>query len=311
MLIKTTAAFSLALTMVAASATPADIDLGHTGVHGTVELPASAAPGPVVLLIAGSGNTDRNGNGPGVVNDSLKQLAVALAAQGIASVRYDKRGVAASAAAATGGEAALTFTQYADDAAGWITQLKHDARFNRVIVVGHSEGALIGLLAVNQVGADGYVSLEGAGERASNVLRRQLADRLPPQLLAENERILVALEQGKLPGAVPPALAGLYRPSVQPYLISYFKYDPAAELGKLKVHALIIQGSSDIQVTVADARKLERGRPGTPVVVIDGMNHMLKLAQGNLQAQMPSYTTPDLPVAPKLVDTLADFVQRR
>ena len=147
MLIKTIAAFSLALTMVAASAAPADIDLGYTGVHGTVELPAGPAPGPVVLLIAGSGNTDRNGNGPGVVNDSLKQLAVGLSTLGIASVRYDKRGVAASAAAAIGGEASLTIDQYADDAAAWITQLKHDARFNKVIVVGHSEGALIGLLA--------------------------------------------------------------------------------------------------------------------------------------------------------------------
>lgn len=164
---------------------------------------------------------------------------------------------------------------------------------------------------VNQVGADGYVSLEGAGERASDLLRRQLADRLPPALLAENERILAALEQGKLPGAVPPALAALNRPSVQPYLISWFKYDPAVEFGKLNMPARIIQGSSDLQVTVADARKLEHGRPGTPVVVVDGMNHVLKLAQGDLEAQMKAYTTPDLPVAPALVAAIVAFAGKR
>ena len=311
MLIKTIAACSLLLIFGAADAATADIALDHTGVRGTVELPAGAAPAPVVLLIAGSGPTDRNGNSPGATNDSLQQLAVALAAQGIASVRYDKRGIAASAAAAKGGEAGLTIDQYADDAAAWITQLKHDARFKQVVVVGHSEGALIGLLAVNQVGADGYLSLEGAGERASNVLRRQLADRLPPALLQDNERILAALEQGKPAGEVPPALAALYRPSVQPYLVSWFRYDPAVELGKLKMHAGIVQGSSDLQVTVDDAHKLERGRPGTPVVIIDGMNHVLKLVQGDLQAQMKAYTTPDLPVAPQLVTAIVEFIGKR
>lgn len=308
MLIKTIAAcfFSLSL-----SAAAADIELGHTGVRGTVELPPGAAPGPVVLLIAGSGPTDRNGNAPGVGNDSLKQLAVALAAQGIASVRYDKRGIAASAAAADKGEAGMTIDQYVDDAAGWITQLRQDARFDKVIVIGHSEGALIGLLAVGRARADGYVSLEGAGERASNTLRRQLASRLPPALLPENERILVALEQGKQAGDIPPALGAFYRPSVQPYLVSWFRYDPAVEFGKLAVPAAIVQGTSDLQVPVEDARKLERGRPGTPVVIIAGMNHVLKLAQGDLQEQMKAYTTPDLPVAPKLVSTLVEFVKQR
>lgn len=311
MLTKTLVAFSLALSIGVADAAPADIELGHTGVRGTVELPAGAAPGPVVLLIAGSGPTDRNGNSPGATNDSLKQLAAGLSTLGIASVRYDKRGIAASAAAAIGGEAGLTIDQYADDAAAWITQLKHDASFTKIIVVGHSEGALIGLLAANRVRPDGYVSLEGAGERASIVLRQQLAGRLPPALAQENERILGALEQGKVAGAVPPELAALYRPSVQPYLVSWFKYDPAVEFGKLTVPAEIIQGSTDLQVSISDARKLGAAGAGTPVIEIDGMNHVLKMARGDMQAQMKSYTTPDMPVDPGLVSTLAVFVKQR
>ena len=309
MFLKMIAALSLALaTCGTAHAAASDIQVDRHGiVKGTLELPATTGPVPVVLIIAGSGPTDRNGNAPGATSDSLRQLAEALATHGIASVRYDKRGIAASAAAATS-EADLTLGQYADDAAAWLTLLKQDARFSKVVVVGHSEGALIGLLAVNQVGASGYVSLEGPGARASVVLRHQLAGKLPPALAQENERILTALEQGKLAGAVPPALAALYSPSVQPYLISWFQYDPAAELGKLKTPALVIQGSSDLQVTVDDARALERGRPGTPVVIIDGMNHVLKMAQGDIAAQMQSYTTTGLPVAPALVTALAGFV---
>jgi pimeloyl-ACP methyl ester carboxylesterase len=309
MFLKTIAGLSLALSVCAtAHAAASEIQIDRHGIiKGTLELPARTAPVPVVLLIAGSGPTDRNGNGPGVTNDSYRQLADALAAHGIASVRYDKRGIAASAAAATS-EAGLTIEQYADDAGAWLTLLEQDARFSKVVVVGHSEGALVGLLAARQVGANGYVSLAGAGERASMTLRRQLAGKLPPTLAQENERILTALEQGKPAGAVPPALAALYRPSVQPYLISWFKYDPAAELSKLTTRALLIQGSSDLQVTVDDARKLEHGRPGTPVVIVDGMNHVLKMAQGDLAAQTLSYTTPGLPVAPALVTALAGFV---
>lgn len=145
---QTLAAFTLGLTMCAAFAAPVDIQLENHGIiKGTLALPAASGPGPaqvpIVLMIAGSGPTDRNGNSPGVVNDSLQQLARALAAQGIASVRYDKRGIGASAPQA---ETALTTEQYADDAGAWLTLLKQDPRFNKVVVVGHSEGALIGPL---------------------------------------------------------------------------------------------------------------------------------------------------------------------
>lgn len=314
--IKTIASFVLGLALCAGASAAAsrasDIQLDYNGtIRGTLELPAAALPRPVVLLIAGSGPTDRNGNSPGATNDSLQQLAVALAAQSIASVRYDKRGVAASAAAAAGGEAGLTIDQYADDAAAWIARLKHDARFNRIVVVGHSEGALIGLLAANRAGADGYVSLAGAGERASMTLRRQLAGRLTPALQQENERILALLEQGRLAGDVPPALAALYRPSVQPYLISWFKYDPAVEIAKLTMRVGIIEGSTDLQVPAGDGRKLGMAvRPDTPVITIEGMNHVLKMVEGDMQAQMQSYTTPALPVSIGLVITLVEFVNQ-
>lgn len=311
MLSKTIVALALGLSFCTAFAAPSDIEINNGGViKGTLERPQAAGPVPLVLLISGSGPTDRNGNSSATASGSLQQLALALSQRGIASVRYDKRGVGASAAAAPQ-EADMSIERYADDASAWLTLLKSDTRFSKIVVVGHSEGALVGLLAVNRVGASGYVSLAGAGERAAMTLRHQLAGRLPPALQQESERVLTALEQGKLAGDVAPALASLYRPSVQPYLVSWFKYDPAVEIGKLKIPALIIQGSTDLQVSVDDARKLAAGRPGTPVVIITGMNHPLKMAQGDIEAQLNSYKSPDLPVAPQLVTTLAEFVNRK
>ena len=312
MSIKTAAGFIFALmAMASALAAPreSDIALDSGGtIRGTLTLAEGAARSPVVLLIAGSGPTDRNGNGPGMTNNSLQDLAHALAAAGIASVRYDKRGIGGSALAGAR-EADLRFDRYVDDASAWVALLRKDARFTKTVIVGHSEGALVGLLATNAGRADGFVSLAGAGERAPVILRRQLAGKLPPGLAKESDRILTALEQGQLASEVPPELVSLYRPSVQPYLISWFKYDPAAEFAKLRVAAAVMQGGTDLQVSVDDARKLHQARPGSTLVIVPGMNHVLKTAEGDVQAQMKSYTTADFPVSAELVVALVKFIQ--
>src|SRR6266542_3700429 len=144
-------------------------------VFGTLELPAARTPVPVALIIAGSGPTDRNGNSPALpgTNNSLKMLAEGLADRGIASLRYDKRGIAASRPAATA-EQDLRFTNYIDDAVAWIRKLREDPRFSTVTLVGHSEGSLIGMVAAKDGGADAFVSLEGAGRKAADIITEQL-----------------------------------------------------------------------------------------------------------------------------------------
>jgi len=287
------------------------IQLDRDGViKGTLMLPDDVARAPVALLIAGSGPTDRDGNGPNLRNDSLRQLAKALAEAGIASVRYDKRGIAASAAAG-GPEQDLRFERYVDDATAWVRLLKQDKRFTKTVIVGHSEGALIGTLAAGAGGADGMVALAGPGQRASTALRSQLAGKLPPELASHNERILASLERGQPAGDVPAELAALYRPSVQPYLISWFRYDPAREFGRLKVPAAVIQGGSDLQVGIGDAFALQQAKAGTALVVVPGMNHVLKMARGDAQAQARSYTTPDVPLSPNLAAAVVKFVGAR
>jgi pimeloyl-ACP methyl ester carboxylesterase len=293
----------------AASAQEADYDLvTATGtIFGTLLLPAAAKR--VVLIIPGSGPTDRDGNNPlGVRADSYRRLALALAGLGIASVRYDKRGIAASHAAGPN-ESDLRFETFIDDAAAWIDKVRADGRFSAFAVAGHSEGSLIGMVAVQRSPVEAYVSIDGAGDPADIVLRRQLGPRLAgtPDLAAANARILDALVRGQTVTDVPPELAPLYRETVQPYLISWFGYDPRAEIQKIRARITIVQGGNDIQVSVEDARSLAAARPDATLVIAATMTHVLSDDNAtSLEAQASGvYLDPERPIDPELVRALA------
>lgn len=279
-------------------------------VFGTLELPAHSFPVPVVLIIAGSGPTDRNGNSialPGE-NNSLKLLAAGLAERGIASARYDKRGIGASRAALTR-EEDVRFEDYIADAKGWVLKLRADPRFSTVTIVGHSEGSLIGMIAAREGGADAFVSLEGAGRNAKDIIIAQLAAQLPAAVVDQAKNIMARIEAGQQVDSIPPFLAPLFRPSVRPYLVSWFKYTPSAEIARLSVPALIVQGTSDIQTSGEDAKLLASSLPSARLLMIDGMNHVLKSTPPGRAEQLPSYSDPSLPVVPKLLDDLASFIK--
>ncbi|MDS3862449.1 alpha/beta fold hydrolase [Thermosynechococcaceae cyanobacterium BACA0444] len=276
--------------------------------YGTQIIPASNVPEPGVLIIAGSGPTDRNGNNPlAGQNNSLKLLAEGLAGHGIAAIRYDKRGIGESSVAGTK-EVDLRFDTYVEDAALWIQQLQADSRFSSVTVIGHSEGSLIGMLATQKTGADAFISIAGSAQTASQVLRDQLRPRLPEALWQQSEQILAALEQGNTVTSVPPELNTLYRSSVQPYLISWFRYTPAQEIRRLTVPVLIVQGTTDIQVSVREAQALKMAKPDAELRIIEGMNHVLKAVPLDPEQQNASYSEPTLPVVPELVDGISQFI---
>ena len=257
------ALFCLLLTSLCHAATPTvlhrpiDLDTGQGVLHGSLLLPQQDTPPPVVLIIAGSGPTDRDGNNPaGGRVDNLKRLALLLANANIASVRYDKRGVAASQPA-TPDERDLSVERYVADVVAWGHKLKADPRFGPLILIGHSEGALIASLAAEQAGASAVISLAGSGRPMAEVVREQLAERLPPAQLARGSALLDRLEAGQTSLDVPAPLRQVFRPSVQPYLITLFRQDPAAAFARLSMPALIVQGRNDVQVDVADAQKLK------------------------------------------------------
>jgi pimeloyl-ACP methyl ester carboxylesterase len=294
-----------------AAETPITLDTPTGQLAGTLELPAGADKPRVALLIAGSGPTDRDGNSSMVPgrNDSLKLLAAGLADAGIATVRYDKRGIGGSHAAGSA-ESALRFEMFVDDAAAWIARLKADPRFASVAVIGHSEGSLIGMLAARQADAAAFVSIAGIADGASTLMRKQLEGKLPPELEKESERILVSLESGAVVDPVPPALATLFRPSVQPYLVSWFKYVPAQRIAELTMPVLVVQGNTDIQVDVVQANRLHGARPGAKLAIIPGMNHVFKHVRAVPELQVASYGDPSLPVSPLLVKSIADFLHQ-
>ena len=287
---------------------PITLDTGNGELFGSLLLPKSDTPVPVVLIISGSGPTDRDGNNPdGGRNDSLKRLAWVLAKHNIASVRYDKRGVAASLAA-TPDERNLTLEAYVSDAQAWGQKLKADPRFGKLILLGHSEGALIASLAAPSVDAAAVISMSGSARPIDQVVRQQLSNHLPPPLMLRSNELLNSLKAGKTDDNVPPPLQAIFRPSVQPYLISLFRQDPAAAFAKLKMPALIIQGSNDIQVGVNDAKMLKAAKPDAELALIEGMNHVMRIVPNDVKRQLASYRDPQLPLAAELGTRILGFI---
>ncbi len=278
---------------------------------GTLTIPNDVKKSPVVVIIPGSGPTDRNGNSPlGVKTNAYKMLAENLALNGISSLRFDKRGIGKSMPAMSS-ESELRFETYIHDVISWISLLESQNRFSAVFILGHSEGSLIGMIAAGQAKVAGFISLAGVGKPADELLQEQLKTNLTPQLLVESNRILDSLRAGKTVATLNPNLLALYRPSVQPYLISWIKYDPAKEIGKLKIPVLIIHGTSDLQVSVNDANLLSEANPNAELVIIENMNHVLKESDSDLQNNMATYTNPDLPLKEGLMKSIVSFIKSK
>ncbi len=282
-------------------------------IKGTLTMPDSPQQVPLVLIIAGSGPTDRDGNSPPALKNSsncYKLLAEELRKKGIASVRYDKRGIAASAAAGKK-EHDLRFEDYVSDARGWISLLSQDKRFSAIIVAGHSEGSLLGMIACANSGAKGYISMAGSGHPADQILREQFSS-LPKEINEQIIQMLETLKKGDTLAAVPESMNSIFRSSIQPYLISWFRYDPQAEIKKLTIPILILQGEMDIQVSAGDARLLAHANPAAKMKLISHMNHVLKDTDTRDKTEQVKtvYTNAELPLDTTFTDEIVTFVQQ-
>lgn len=301
------AIIALAAMTILASQSAEDVTLASepAPLHGTL-LTADNAQA-VAIILPGSGPTDRDGNSPlGVTAGSYRLLAEGLAQQGVSTLRIDKRGIGASASAGLS-EADLVFDDYVDDARAWINDLTARTGQPCAWVIGHSEGALIGqMAAVDNPEVCGLVLVSGAGRPAGVVLREQLAT-LPPALAAANEEALSALEAGRTT-PTPAGLESLYRASVQPYMISWLTKDPAGLMADYDGPALVVHGTTDLQVTAPDAGALTTARDGVVRIDIEGMNHVMKVAPADPQSNVATYSRSDLPLVPGLVEAISDFI---
>lgn len=274
---------------------------------GTLTTPELTKKYPVALIIAGSGPTDRNGNNPMMKNNSLKMLAEVLAKNGIASLRYDKRGIGESKASAIS-EQSLVFENYTEDAKSWINLLKQDKRFSQVVIIGHSEGSLIGMIAGAK--ANKFISIAGPGESADKLIKTQIASKSNKQIEDMTFPIIDSLKSGNEVKKVDPMLNSLFRPSIQPYLISWFKYNPQTEIKKLTVPILIVQGNNDLQVTVKDAEVLSKASKSAELLIVDKMNHVMKIVEGDKQANLASYNNESLPLSEEMTAKIVSFIKK-
>ncbi|MCD0489060.1 alpha/beta hydrolase [Pedobacter sp. MC2016-14] len=289
------------------------VDNAFGTVYGTLLMPDTTKTTgklPVVLLIAGSGPTDRNMNqGMSLRSNSFLMLARALAASGIASVRYDKRSVRKSTS--TQAQEDVKLDDFVSDAVLFIKQLKADPRFSEVIVAGYSEGSTIGLYAALQTAPDAYISLSGAANDIGTILKKQIRARASAADYKTTVEILDSLQAGKLyHKQLPTSLSSIFGLPIQPFLISSMSYQPAAKIAELKIPVLIVAGTTDLQIGIEESKKLKNAKPDAGLIIINGMNHVMKTAPKDRELNSKTYNAPDLPLHSDLATALIKFIKQ-
>ena len=275
--------------------------------YGTLLTPGEGAE-TVAVIIAGSGPTPRNGN-----TNNYLYLAQELEKAGIATLRYDKRGIGSSKFDDPDKMADATLDDFIGDAAAWAEYLSRQD-FRRIVLIGHSEGALIAFCAAQQCPeVDAVISLAGAGSPLDEILQLQLAAQLAPthiELLLQARAFTAALKRGERVESCPPELTPLFAPPLQTFWISSLSYDPREEIRKVTVPVLIVNGDIDFQVTPDNADALAKAQSRSRKTIIEGMTHTLKKASGPTRTeQIAAYTDDTLPVAPELVAAVTGFIE--
>lgn len=284
-----------------------ELTLDGSTIQGSLMLPDDSQYSTVALLVSNTATADRDGNEQVMRNYALKMMALALAQRGIASLRYDKRGVGASRHNGSGGS---TLSTHATDIKNLVGSLKRDKRFSKVVVIGHGEGALLGMIAISRGAlASAFISVEGVGRSFDQVLKDQLAHQ-PAQMRDIAYEIIDTLKTGKPYLGVPVFLSSFFAPQLQPYLISCMKYNPQLLIRSMKIPVMVIHGDTDIKVKVEDARLLNAANPNSKLVVIAGMNHVLKDCPSmDRGPQIHTYANPALPINTMLIHELSKFIK--
>jgi len=273
---------------------------------GTLTLPVNENDKYLIIFIQGSGPTDRNGNQPMLQNDGIKKIARELAANGIASFRYDKRIFKAQKLQLS--EKDMIFEDFVEDAKNVVKHFRKEEKFSNIIIAGHSEGSLIGML-VAQENADAFISLAGVADPIDEIITEQVTNMAPELGVSARTAFDEMAENGRTSN-YSPMLEAVFRPSVQPFMASWMKYDPSEEISKLKIPVLVVNGTSDIQVSEEQAQKLAEANENSELAILDQMNHIFrKIETKDRLVNSKSYNEPNLPLHPELVSILTEFVK--
>ena len=264
---------------------------------------------PVVLIIADAGPTDRNGNNAktGVAGNTYKLLANELGKNGIASLRYDKRLTGESVS--VNKESQLHFEDYDDDAVTMINTLNDDERFSKIIAFGHGEGALIAMLSSYEQPVKALILAEGQADRGEKILEDQMKTK--PKLWADEfKTIMDSLKKGKTTENIDPSLYFIARPSVQPFIMSWCRYEPLRIIKKMKTPILLIQGTTDLTVLPDNGDRFKKAKSDATLLSVKDMNHILKEAPADPEKNVATYAIPDLPLKKELIPAIVDFINK-
>ncbi|SDT27687.1 alpha/beta hydrolase family protein [Bradyrhizobium canariense] len=301
-LIVALAALGLSVLAVNASAEESKIRIG--AIDAVLTIPPDVERPPVALLVAGSGSTDHDGNGPQVKPATLKKLSEQLVARKIATLRYDKRG-AGGWKPEFGRPEDFRFKDYVDDATALVNYLRSNGKFSHVVLVGHSEGGLVAILAASHVPIDRLVLLVTAARRQGDLIKDQLQKKLAPDVYAPIASAIDAIMAGQTVDPPPPGLA--IAPSMQPGLASAFTEDPIDPLKKIDAPTLIVGGGRDLQIARVDFIALGAASPAAKTLWFPDMNHVLVDVTDDAD-DLAAYGQSERPLDPGLIDSVADFI---
>jgi len=276
-------------------------------VNGTLLAPSNGTDVPLVIIIPGSGSVDRDGNAGPMKMEILKQLATDLATRQIATFRYDKSVLAASKIKGFN-EADMNFDDFVVDAKAVVRYFSKEKKFSKLIIAGHSQGSLVGMLAAEDGAVDAFISIAGAGRTIDQIMTDQVMAQ-SPMFKEDLAKTFAIIAEGKVDENFNPLLASIFRTSVQPFMGSWMKYDPSVELKKLSIPVLLINGTKDVQVSVQEAELLHKAKPTATLRLLKDMNHAFKEVTTDDRAKnLGSYTDLTLPIMPILINEIEEFV---
>jgi len=284
------------------------IQFSNGQLEGTLSIADTTKKTPIVYIIAGSGPSDRDGNSSSLKCNDHLMLSDALLAEGISTLRVDKR-MSGNSIFEISSEEDMRFDVFVNDAKSWIHYIDSLDQFSNIVVIGHSQGSLVGMLASkNNDKVDAFISLAGPSGKVLKKIREQIYTQTPA-LKTGLEPIFLKLEKGERVDSIPPMLNSLFRTSVQPFLISWDKYNPTEEIKKLNIPVAIVQGTTDFQVSLTDAEELKEAYPKAELMIVEGMNHVMKDAPLDRMKNMATYSDPDLPLMEGFSDRLVEFIK--
>lgn len=274
-------------------------------IDGTLLAPNNITKPDLAILIAGSGPTDRDGNQNFLKNNSLKKLAINLTKNKIATYRYDKRIV--KQLKSNNIDKDIMFDDFVTDAKSVIDYFKNSQNFNKIYVIGHSQGSLVGMLAAKDR-ADGFISLAGAGQSIDQVIIEQV-NKTAPNFTEDTKRVFETLKQGKTTTDYPMALSSIFNIEIQKFMINWMQYNPTEVIKSLEMPVLVVNGTKDLQVSENEAKLLKEANKEATLKIIENMNHVLVTIEGDDLENSKSYAETQRPIAEGLIEVITDFIK--